>query len=415
MLQKEANMNSHYVPKFILKNFGERISVYDTQSGKLREDVQPHKVYTQSDLYDEETETKLNKKIESQFANLFNNKIIKCDGQVVLNMKELLTVKKYLLINVLRSVDCEEFCRMERAFYDGMKRYWLSFAKEKGLTAEETNLALRKMLPPFVERKIEGETDFQYWMRTLEVILDTDGTPEAIKKHPDATYPAHRWSEIINAGYLAFWDATETRSNFVISDIGMTSENEIGWNGYAVHNKKKIDFLSNLATTEKDPMLINEIVNAMYRTQYFHENFQMFPISAKRMIVLIAPFYKFRYVYRDAYSMPPLCTLTKLTNEELFAPNRNKYVLPQTPPHLKHHPDDQYIYDIKKLNDKEVQYCNALFMDRVLRFLGFSNLSDAVRSIILYKKLNEYPYTPRVDYTDLYKIIEERYGGNLNV
>ena len=70
---------------------------------------------------------------------------------------------------------------------------------------------------------------------------------------------------------------------------------------------------------------------------------------------------------------------------------------------------------MKHLSDKEVQYCNALFMDRVSHFFGFSSLSDAVRSIILYKKLNSFPFIPRVDYTNLYKIIEERYGGNLNV
>jgi hypothetical protein len=38
-----------------------------------------------------------------------------------------------------------------------------------------------------------------------------------------------------------------------------------------------------------------------------------------------------------------------------------------------------------------------------------------VRSVVLYKKLNSFPFIPRVDYTNLYKIIEERYGGNLNV
>ena len=72
-------------------------------------------------------------------------------------------------------------------------------------------------------------------------------------------------------------------------------------------------------------------------------------------------------------------------------------------------------YDIKKLTSAETRYCNELFLDRINTHLGFSSLRKAVRSIVQYKRDNSCPYTPRVDYTNLYKIIEERYGGNLNV
>ena len=40
-------MNSHYVPKFVLKNFGDKISIYDIKSGELREDVKLEKAYSQ--------------------------------------------------------------------------------------------------------------------------------------------------------------------------------------------------------------------------------------------------------------------------------------------------------------------------------------------------------------------------------
>ena len=48
-------------------------------------------------------------------------------------------------------------------------------------------------------------------------------------------------------------------------------------------------------------------------------------------------------------------------------------------------------------------------MDRIDTYLGFSSLEHAVGSITKYKKLNTLPYTPRVDYTELYKIIQKRY------
>ncbi len=408
-------MNSHYVSKFILKNFGSKVCLYNIKSGILKEDIKLEKAYSQQDFYTNDIEDKLNRKIESQFANLFYNKLTKCENQVILKRKELRLVKKFLLISVLRSIESEVFLQKEKRFYDNMKDYWLRFAKAKQMTLEETQKGLAEMNPPFNELQIEGETTFEYWMRTLDVILETDGSPEEIMKHPKATYPAHRWAQIINAGYLAFWDTSDTNNKFVITDIGMTSENELGWNGSTVHNTKKTNFLAELLAHENDPIMKNEIAKVMNMTSSFHENFQMFPISATRMIVLIAPFYKFRQMYQFRYQMPPLVYLTELVNEELYYPNNARYVLPQTPPQIKYHEDDEYIYEVKHLTGKEVQYCNALFMDRVAETFGFSSLPDVVRSVVLYKKLNSFPFIPRVDYTNLYKIIEERYGGNLNV
>lgn len=140
--------------------------------------------------------------------------------------------------------------------------------------------------------------------------------------------------------------------------------------------------------------------------EFFHENFQMYPISAKRMIVEISPFYKFRQMCSWRYKMPELKDLTELPNENLYTPNLAVYVKTQTDALIpQYHPDDLYIYDIKKLSSAETRYCNELFLDRINTHLGFSSLRKAVRSIVQYKRDNSYPYTPRVDYTDLYRQI----------
>ena len=149
----------------------------------------------------------------------------------------------------------------------------------------------------------------------------------------------------------------------------------------------------------------------------FSENFQMYPISAKRMIVLISPFFKFRYFMKSSgVTVPELSDLTVIPNEKLFVPNRNHYVLPPIPgKRYQYHEDDRYIYDIKVLSTNEIRYCNALFMDRIDTYLGFSSLNHALGGIIMYKRLNDPPYIPRVNYTNLYKIIDERYMGSINI
>ena len=247
-------------------------------------------------------------------------------------------------------------------------------------------------------------------MRTINVILDTDGSPEEIFKHPKKTYPAFRWASVINAGYLAFWDSEYNQDEFVITDIGMTSENEIGWNGITRYNMKKLNFLLELFKNEQNEKLKKEIDKNIYFIESFHENFQMFPISAKRMIVLISPFYKFRKLYKDLYSMPRLETLTKLVNEDLFSPNDVHYVYPQIDSTPKYHPDDKYIYDINQLNSQETQYCNALFLDRIDTTLGFSSVNKVIGSLKYYENLN---IIPRIDYAPLIKIIMERDSNNL--
>ena len=385
--------NNHYVPRLILRKFGDKLSLYNVKTGELKENIPPEHAYAIQGFYDNETEKKLNLKIESQFGGLLSNLILKRENEISLSRANLLLIKKFLLVSMIRSVQAEHWVQRERIFY--------------------------KLCPPapFEEKQIEGESPNEYWLRTINVILDTDGTPQQVLNHPDKTYPAYRWACIVNSAYLSFWDAPSNRDEFVITDIGMTSENEKGWDGDRVHNRKKLEYIAKLLKLTEDESERENLSNLLYTVTNFSENFQMFPISSKRMIVLISPFFKFRYFMKSSgVPVPNLSDLTVIPNEKLFEPNRNHYVLPQMPNKgYQYHEDDKYIYDAKVLTPDEIRYCNALFMDRIDTHLGFSSLDHAVGSIVKYKKLNDPPYVPRVDYTKLYEIIEKRYLGNLNI
>ena len=385
--------NNHYVPRLILRKFGDKLSLYNVKTGELKENIPPEHAYAIQGFYDNETEKNLNLKIESQFGGLLSNLILKGENEISLSRANVLRIKKFLLVSMIRSIQAENWMQKEKHFYS--------------------------LCPPapFEEKQIEGESPNEYWLRTINVILDTDGTPGQVRNHPDRTYPAYRWACIVNGAYLAFWDAPSNRDEFVITDIGMTSENEKGWDGVRVHNQKKLDYIAKLLELTKDESERENLLSLRYTVRNFSENFQMFPISSKRMIVLISPFYKFRYFMKSlGVPVPDLSDLTVIPNEKLFEPNRNHYVLPQMPNQgYQYHGDDKYIYDVKVLTTDEIRYCNALFMDRIDTHLGFSSLNHAVGSIVKYKKLNDPPYVPRVDYTKLYQIIEKRFLGNLNI
>ena len=385
--------NNHYVPRLILRKFSDKLSLYNVKTGELKENIPPEHAYAIQGFYDDETEKKLNLKIESQFGGLLSNLILKRAKEISLSRAHVLLIKKFLLVSMIRSIQAEDWMQVEKHFY--------SFCPPA----------------PFEEKQIEGESPNEYWLRTINVILDTDGTPQQVLNHPDKTYPAYRWACIVNSAYLAFWDAPSNRDEFVITDIGMTSENEKGWDGVRVHNQKKLDYIAKLLELTNDKSERVNLLNLLDTVKSFSENFQMFPISAKRMIVLISPFFKHRFFVKAAgVPVPDLSDLTVIPNEKLFEPNRNHYVLPPIPDKgYQHHENDRYIYDVKTLSTDEIRYCNALFMDRIDTHLGFSSLDHAVGSIVKYKKLNDPPYVPRVDYTKLYQIIEKRYLGNLNI
>ena len=403
--ETEDAVNSHYVPRLILRKFAggdERISVYNVKNGELKENVPIEKVYAEKGFYNDETEKKLNEKIESKFGSLLSNHILKCDKEVVLSREQLRLVKKFLLLSVLRSMGSETLVQEEKYFWERVGEQINAKRRSEGVLDEDS------FQPPFQENQIEGEMPFDYWMRTLNVVLDTDGSPDEILKHPNKTYPAHRWSCIVNAAYLSFWDVPIGKDEFLITDIGMTSENEVGWNGQTVHNHKKLDYFIELYGKARSEAEQTVLSRHICNTVDFHENFQMFPISSKRMIVLIAPFFKHRYErLKQKGTAPSLCELTNLPNESLFAPNRCYYRLKQTyGQDVNPHPDDRYIYEVKTLKKNELLYCNALFLDRIDTHLGFSSLRSVTRSIRFYLRN---PYVPRVDYRPLYKIIQKRY------
>lgn len=402
-MTRSVGMNNHYVPKLILRKFSDKLSLYNVKTGELKENISIENTYAIEDYYDNETEKNLNKKIESQFGNFLSNYILRGNDEIVLHRDKLKLIKKFLLISIMRVYD-EAFFEGERNYYVKKKEFSKQYCKNNNIEYEE-----KYDQPPFEEKQIEGETLYQYWLRTLNVILDSDGTPEEILKDPNKTYAAHRWACIVKYAYLAFWDAPKnSKDEFIITDVGMTSENEKGWNEI-IGNRKKTNWLMSLLEKTEDEKIRESIWKTALRTAYFHENFQMFPISSRRMIVLISPFFKIRReLQKKGYKALPLDHITAMPNEDLFAPNRNHYEQSQVDG-LKYDVDDRYIYDIKTLNKTEIRYCNSLFLDRIDTYLGFSSLEVAVGSIINYKKLTTKKYAyARNNYGWLYDIIRQK-------
>ena len=88
-------VNSHFIPQLILRHFceNEKIQYYDLSSGNI-ESRSTKSVFSEKGYYPENIEKDLCHKIEVQFANILNNKILKENYNIALTSEDLLTIKK---------------------------------------------------------------------------------------------------------------------------------------------------------------------------------------------------------------------------------------------------------------------------------------------------------------------------------
>lgn len=107
-------VNSHYVPRLSLRQFGDKLNLFNVRTGEYKENVSLENAFTEKGFYTEEVENKLNKRVESQFANLFNNKLLKENKTLELSRQEVKLIKKFLLISIIRSYDTQDSLLLER-------------------------------------------------------------------------------------------------------------------------------------------------------------------------------------------------------------------------------------------------------------------------------------------------------------
>ena len=358
--------------------------MYDLRKKEFRPDVKIEHAFAIPDYYPDEMEKAFNIKTEAAFGDLLNNIILKAaEKQIELNRVQLNRVKKFLLLLILRSALQDKWLEGAMAFQGQIER----LNKAMGVK--------RDVLFSFREKRIEGETPRQYWLRSLKCVLDTEnGLPEEIEKDPNATMMAWRWAWVVMSGYLGFWSSRNTNVDFLVTDIGMTSESEALIGENLTLNRKKITTLIQCGMMVPDVPSMRMCKNQFYeiarRQVYFHENFMEFPISKDLMIVLINPYYKVYASYKDeGFPFPSFRELTKLEDERAFSPNDAKRVNGDAPTK-----DDLYVYDIHDLDERCCIYLNLLTLDRIDTTLGFADPSRILSSLLSYQavpgKLNDY-------------------------
>ena len=373
-----AYENNHYIPQFILRQFGDTINIYDVNSKSLKKNQQTFRIFSERKIYPAELEKDIGYKLEAPFAKLFYDKLMsgKFGSKITLTRKELQLMKRFFILETIRVISMREIAALEKS----VAEIYMS------------------LFPDFKEKQIPDETAEDRWHRNIQVIIETEDLYK-VAEHPLCTYEILKWSYIFNSGYFAFWDCTDSGIDYIISDIGMTSEVEPSKLRDGIEHTKRDELLR----------LCGREINAEKKAAYqrllsiqtlFHENFYMFPLSKNRMIVTVNPFFSL-YDNKTKLSKPNEWP-TKITARRLFEKNISpKPAIILGKPILKD--SDEFTYTVQDVKSEDAEYVNMLMLDRVDSIMGYfdySRIQSSVeRYIEFYKSIN---MKPPVDYIGLH-------------
>lgn len=267
-------MKNHYIPQFIIKKFSKAINVFNLKTGELRENRPSFKVFYEKNIYDDEVEKSLNLNLETAFSKLLDDKLLVEGSKIVLTRKEILFVKRYMLVSSVRAQGEEHF----REFLISFKRntnmfYTLNqrFIKSTLPYTEETNLSDRELLNNAILAFSQAEFI------------------EDLAFNPLCTREMVAYAATFLLSYITFWDAPDD-NEFVLSDVGMISEYE------GIHqitgglDLSKLSYLFHQLLNDKETAVIYG--DLLSSNEVMYENYDIFNISKKRCLIMVNPFFR---------------------------------------------------------------------------------------------------------------------------
>lgn len=89
-------VNNHFIPQMILRHFceNEKIKYYDIENRTI-ETRTTKSVFSKKGYYPDQLEKDLGQKIEVQFANVLNKKLLCNTYKIVLTQEDMLILKKF--------------------------------------------------------------------------------------------------------------------------------------------------------------------------------------------------------------------------------------------------------------------------------------------------------------------------------
>lgn len=356
---------NHYIQNRLLNNFAIK-----AENGKFKICVldlinfsvnyrNTESAFYEKNIYDlrtgldvKELEIKFNEIIEKPMAELLG-KICNSVTEVVLTRKELITLKKYFLLQHYRTPK-------------NKTNYTIP---KEGFKLSQFNIQ-------------EGETEEDFWKREMLAILDS------------------KWSDLIKSEMVgvrkhaidtnsSFMMIIKSDSEFCINDIGYVTERI----PVKIAKDKEQDYIK----------AVKEIGKKLYGRDNFDEaahveianqnsyldNFELYPISSNCAILFVSPIWKAALL--EPHIIPEMNLFSPILLNYLIFP-KNEYVnfnkmkeQEDIPKYMDE--DDRFKYKIQKITDEETIYLNTLTMNEAFCYIGVKTPTAFIPSVRTYNYL----------------------------
>lgn len=333
-------MNSHYIPQFLLRHFcaDGKIQYCDLEK-KTVESRNTRSVFAEEGYYPDQLEHDLCSKIESQFANLLNNKLAVSRYKITIDSDEMFILKKYMIITALR--------------YNSRE---LEDDPTLSLLPEDEKLQL---IGTFYDR-INKILDCKNHNDVLKY-LDTDDI---------SNLGLFSYVKNVMHSYTVIVKTNNCKQDFIIPDRGCAK--------YAgpICNEKAF-MLLDVAEQTCDPFLMQ----MASMVSLFHD-YSVFPVTRNTAIINMSVFYKLftkASPYRSAVinALPTINTILGFGDSTIIEDPKVEQLL---------NGKKEYTMEIKQLSSSDVLFFNNLLFSYCFKHFAFADISRIKQSIEFIQK-----------------------------
>ena len=341
-------MNTHYIPRLLLKHFAEdnKVCVYDSAAASYtRKKIK--NTFAMENAFNEELESAFATKLEGPFGDLLNHKLLSGE-QITISRRENLLMRKFIMVNILRS--------------PLTSRSWEEMVEITGIQKHPTvRMAefMRRFSPAFRELFNSVYAKDTY-ISDLKKAMETESLEEISGAGEDSgiSTKLNFAARYAMAATVAFWDCTDSGQEFILPRLQGISEMDYKNAAY-----KWIVLEGRKEELEKEWLpedMRAAIVGMIYGSMVFSDNYSIYPLSPTRALVCFSPYFKAFFPMKAAGSQiayPPLLG-DKQFDIHFYKPMRMELFRP-----CANHDNSIYHYSVKRLTAVEAQRINALMMN----------------------------------------------------
>jgi hypothetical protein len=370
---------NHFVSQLIIRRFSDAITTFDSINKQLVKDRKTHRVFYKDNLYTDEIEKQMAIELESPFANLIDKKILG-KQTISITRDELYLIKRFLLLDSIRTYDADGFYKI----FVGFKSAVTTYAKLSN-TIDDFDIML---LPSLIDKKEDKQT---LYMQTMKMFIECKSLSN-ILFHKYVTREAYCWAKVVLDMYIAFWDSADNQE-FILTDNGITTEYEPSHTIFKGLDPSKFSYLFYKMQEASDDVQTTQYAMFLAKHALMYENFSVFSLSSTRSIVMINPFFK---LY-DGRVMPILNSKKMLQLEKpdiwpTCMETKEAFKIPETQYKLDNNAgyssDDIFIYTPSKLSTFDTVRINTLALQQKHNCFGFNDIDKVVDSLCVANMQN---------------------------